>query len=89
MAAIYSVTTKHYTKLRKHLREKMVRLYFELFIMGVEEGAFLAEDKTNVVIPIAANLGTNLSALMLDSFVRVIKAQAGKNIWPECKEILQ
>jgi hypothetical protein len=38
-----------------------------------------------VIIPIADNLGTNLSALLLDSFIKVIKNQAGKNIVGQCK----
>lgn len=82
------VIQKHYLKLRKHLREKLVRLYFELFIMGVEEKLFEKEDRTIVVRPIAENLGTNLSALMLDTFIKVVKTQAGKEIYPECRQIV-
>ena len=84
MTTIYNIIKKHYLKLKKNLREKLVRLYFELFIMAVEQGVYI-DGKTDVIIPIAENLGTNLSALMLDTFIRVIKNQSGKKIYEQCR----
>lgn len=56
-----------------------------MFIIGVEEGVFSQNDKILVVDPIGQNLGTNFSALMIDTFIRVIKAQNGKKIQAQCK----
>ena len=35
MDCIYKIIGRHYGKLKKHMREKLVRLYFELLVMGV------------------------------------------------------
>lgn len=65
-----------------------MRLYFELFIAGVEENVFAEEDQLAVIDPIANNLRTNLSALLLDTFIRVVKMQKGKIIEEKAKKIL-
>lgn len=38
MANIYKIISKNYSKLKKHIREKLIKLYFEVFVMGIEEG---------------------------------------------------
>jgi hypothetical protein len=88
MNTIFLIVSKHYTKLRRHLREKMVRLYFELFILGITEEAFREEDYTMVITPIAENFGTDLSAVMLDTLVQVIRQQRNQTVKILCGEIL-
>ena len=37
---LYRIIENHYMKLKKDLQQKIVNLYFELFVLGVEEGRF-------------------------------------------------
>ena len=54
-------------KLKKDLQQKIVNLYFELFVLGVEEGRFEDDTESRLVVlePVISNIHTKLALAML------------------------
>lgn len=74
-------------KLKKGLQEKIINLYFELFVLGVEENIF-DENKLAVLQPIINKIHSKLALTMLEIFLNVVRGQLGKHIHWKCKNIL-
>lgn len=79
---------KNYDKLKEVLKGRAVTVYYEVFIMGIEQGVF---DHSNAMItlkPILYNPNSSLFSFMIENFIFRLKEQYSKQIGLKCKKTL-
>jgi hypothetical protein len=65
-----------------------VIIYFEVFIMGIEQGVFDHSNAMLTLKPILHNPNSNLFSFMIENFIFRLKEQYSKLIGFKCKKTL-
>ena len=87
---IFVIIDKNYDKLRDSLKNESIKLFFEIYVMGIELGVFHQNNSMAPLIGILKKPESSLYLCMIEAFILKIKDKTYHQKYGNtCRKILQ